>query len=279
MGEMSIGEFARQSRLSQKALRLYDEQGVLIPARVDGVSGYRYYAEEQIETARTISLLRQIGITISQVKEILALEPREAANRISHFWWGSELEHSERRALAAYVVERMGGKRLVMYEVKTREIEDRKVLCLKRNVEGWQGVWDFGKEFIGIVRSHEILRRAGIVWAAFSIYHGEVNEDSDGPVEWCLPVPEDVAEELAASIPELTLRAERAHSEAYVNLGSAGEEIAPAQWQLVSESLHSWSTSNQVLPNDLGVRITYVSKDGATTDQDFVIPFDSPSAS
>lgn len=41
--EVSIGEFARRSRLSVKALRLYDELGVLAPARVDTVSGYRYY--------------------------------------------------------------------------------------------------------------------------------------------------------------------------------------------------------------------------------------------
>jgi MerR HTH family regulatory protein len=33
--EVSIGEFARRSRLSLKALRLYDELGVLVPSRVD----------------------------------------------------------------------------------------------------------------------------------------------------------------------------------------------------------------------------------------------------
>ena len=42
MEEVSIGEFARRSRLSVKALRLYDELGVLVPARVDETSGYRY---------------------------------------------------------------------------------------------------------------------------------------------------------------------------------------------------------------------------------------------
>jgi hypothetical protein len=42
--EMSIGEFARRSRLSPKALRVYDGLGLLSPARVDELSGYRYYA-------------------------------------------------------------------------------------------------------------------------------------------------------------------------------------------------------------------------------------------
>ena len=39
MKEISIGEFARRSRLSLKALRLYDERGVLVPSRVDQASG------------------------------------------------------------------------------------------------------------------------------------------------------------------------------------------------------------------------------------------------
>ena len=40
---MSIGEFARLSRLSAKALRLYDELRLLPPARVDPDSGHRWY--------------------------------------------------------------------------------------------------------------------------------------------------------------------------------------------------------------------------------------------
>ncbi|MGO9082934.1 MAG: MerR family DNA-binding transcriptional regulator, partial [Streptosporangiaceae bacterium] len=47
MEEISIGEFARRSRLSLKALRLYDERGVLVPSRVDQASGYRYYDTAQ----------------------------------------------------------------------------------------------------------------------------------------------------------------------------------------------------------------------------------------
>ena len=41
---LTIGEFARESRLSPKALRLYDQLGLLRPCRVDEWTGYRYYA-------------------------------------------------------------------------------------------------------------------------------------------------------------------------------------------------------------------------------------------
>ncbi|MGI8446018.1 MAG: MerR family DNA-binding transcriptional regulator [Streptosporangiaceae bacterium] len=49
---LTIGEFARASRLSPKALRLYDELGLLTPARVDPVSGYRLYEPGQLERSR-----------------------------------------------------------------------------------------------------------------------------------------------------------------------------------------------------------------------------------
>lgn len=55
MEEMSIGEFARRSRLSPKALRLYDGLGLLSPARVDELSGYRYYERGQLEQAGLIA--------------------------------------------------------------------------------------------------------------------------------------------------------------------------------------------------------------------------------
>ena len=50
--QMGIGEFARRSRLSAKALRLYDEQGLLAPARVDEGSGYRFYEPGQPSSSR-----------------------------------------------------------------------------------------------------------------------------------------------------------------------------------------------------------------------------------
>ena len=59
---MSIGEFARRSRLSPKALRLYDELGLLEPARVDDDSGYRYYTASQLDRAQLIAALRQLQI-------------------------------------------------------------------------------------------------------------------------------------------------------------------------------------------------------------------------
>ena len=58
-------------------------------------------------------------------------------------------------------------------------------------------------------------------------------------MEWCRPVPPDEAEALAARCPELTLRAEPAHQEAFVKIGDG--QIDGADWQVVSRSLEAWS--------------------------------------
>ena len=70
MKEISIGEFARRSRLSLKALRLYDERGVLVPSRVDQASGYRYYDTAQLDQARLVVMLRQLQLPLAAVKEL-----------------------------------------------------------------------------------------------------------------------------------------------------------------------------------------------------------------
>ena len=51
---LTIGAFARASRLSPKALRIYDELGLLRPARVDEASGYRFYEPAQVPVAQVI---------------------------------------------------------------------------------------------------------------------------------------------------------------------------------------------------------------------------------
>jgi DNA-binding transcriptional MerR regulator len=111
---MSIGEFARQSRLSPKALRLYDELGLLAPARVDDSSGSRFYDARQLEQARLVAQLRQLQIPLAEIKVILGLEPAAAAERIGELWAAVEGEHSARRELAARLVDRLSGTRSVM---------------------------------------------------------------------------------------------------------------------------------------------------------------------
>jgi DNA-binding transcriptional MerR regulator len=280
VNEIGIGEFARRSRLSLKALRLYDERGVLVPSRVDQASGYRYYETAQLDQARLVVMLRQLQLPLAAIKELLACDPADAAARIAQQWRDAEAAHGARRDLADYLVNWLSGKRSVMYEVATREMPERSLLCLKRNVDE-QGMWAFGKEFIAILRESPLPKIDGRVGASFCIYWGWPSADSDGPVEWCRPVPEAEAHALAERYPELTLRTEPAHQEAFVALPGSGV-VSGVHIQLAAESLRDWAQEQEqgvgakqlsLTPEDLGERITYLATGPTSVECDFAVPF------
>jgi DNA-binding transcriptional MerR regulator len=283
MKEIGIGEFARRSRLSLKALRLYDERGVLVPTRVDQASGYRYYDTAQLDQARLVVMLRQLQLPLAAIRELLAHDPADAAARIAEHWRDAEAAHDARRELAGYLVSRLSGKRSVMYEVATREIPERSLLCLKRNVAE-QEMWAFGKEFIAILRERPLPKIEGREGAALCIWWGLVNADGDGPIEWCAPVPAAQAESLAPHYPELTLRTEPAHLEAFVALPDEGDEAV--HWHLAGASLEAWAEEQEqepehkgdrlaLTPEDLGLRITYLASAVGTGEpyRDMALPF------
>ncbi|WP_018787124.1 MerR family transcriptional regulator [Micromonospora sp. CNB394] len=74
----SIGELARVSGLTVSALRFYDRSGVLAPARVDPVTGYRWYTEEQVDPARLVAGLRRVGMPLTGIAEALRHRHRPA---------------------------------------------------------------------------------------------------------------------------------------------------------------------------------------------------------
>jgi DNA-binding transcriptional MerR regulator len=117
---MMSGAFARRTRLSPKALRLYDDMGLLCPAWVDPSNGYRYYDESQVATARLIGLLRTLGMPLTSIREVISLEESEAITVIGGYWEGVETDHQTRRELVRHLVQRLSGKGNDMYEVRTR---------------------------------------------------------------------------------------------------------------------------------------------------------------
>jgi DNA-binding transcriptional MerR regulator len=68
---VSIGDFARATHLSVKALRHYQEEGLLAPAEVDPDSGYRRYDLGQIPTAQVIRRLRDLDMPLDDIRGVL----------------------------------------------------------------------------------------------------------------------------------------------------------------------------------------------------------------
>src|SRR3954470_15868148 len=66
-----IGQMARESGLTVSALRFYDGAGVLVPARVDPRSNYRWYSDDQVLAARLIARLRRVGLPLADICRVL----------------------------------------------------------------------------------------------------------------------------------------------------------------------------------------------------------------
>lgn len=80
----SIGEFSQITGLSVKALRFYDENGLLPPASVDSATGYRHYNAASVERARIISRLRELQFSLDDIRRVLS-ECEDDVQLISHF--------------------------------------------------------------------------------------------------------------------------------------------------------------------------------------------------
>ncbi len=65
------GQFAVMGNVGRKALRLYHEEGILVPVYINEENGYHYYDESQLETLEKIKKFRKIGLSLFEIKQIL----------------------------------------------------------------------------------------------------------------------------------------------------------------------------------------------------------------
>ncbi len=70
----TVGEFSRICQVSVKTLRHYDKIGLLLPEKVDPVTGYRYYGRQQVDRMLLIGRLKRYGFSLDEIKALLQCE-------------------------------------------------------------------------------------------------------------------------------------------------------------------------------------------------------------
>jgi DNA-binding transcriptional MerR regulator len=105
---ITIGVLARASGLTPSALRFYDDCGLLVPVRVDGSTGYRYYSESQCERAVMIRRLRGIGVPLEVVAEVLSGDVERAERLLDEHVLDLEQRARKAALVAAAVKEALG---------------------------------------------------------------------------------------------------------------------------------------------------------------------------
>lgn len=244
MDLMTIGAFAERTRLSPKALRLYDRLGLLPPARTDPASGYRFYSEDQVASARLVALLRRLGMPLPVIADIAAKPPGEAAEAVGSYWASVESVMADRRALVSYIQAKLTGDDMARYDVQTRIIPERTVLSISRHLYIAETDAFFGEAFARLRSAAPGVE--GIAGCPFLVFYGEVSDDSDGPLELCRPVASGSAVDQAAERAGLQLRVEPAHDEVFIRV--AMKDMGWPALAPVVDALEAWTREQRREP-------------------------------
>jgi DNA-binding transcriptional MerR regulator len=212
------GEFLLRTRLSPKALRLYEDSGLIRPADVDPRTGYRRYAPEQVGRARLIGLLRRAGMPLARVRDVVDLAPGARRAALEGWWASVESDVRERRELVR-ALSRPTEEEVPVHDVTLRPVEAADLLTAERRL-----TVDRLPAFIADAAARIEAHLAGCGATATGplrvIYHGMVTEDGDGPVEVAVPFTGTVP-----AVDDLRVRRQAAGSEACTALSRRDAEF------------------------------------------------------
>jgi DNA-binding transcriptional MerR regulator len=213
---LAIGEFGRQAGLTAKALRIYDETGLLRPADVDPVTGHRRYDAAQLRPARLIAMLRGADLSLAEIGLLLAdlsAGRDRAAGRLDRHLIRLEARDSSRRLLIRHIHAVLREEGHPMFPIQTRHVPAQRVMSIQRRLRAPEA---FAAEARAAFARH--LGGASPAGPFSLIFHGIVDHESDGPLEAVLPCPDHVPPTELIGV-----RTEPAHDEAFTT-------ITKAQW-------------------------------------------------
>ncbi|MGC4175448.1 MerR family transcriptional regulator [Demequina sp.] len=220
---LSIGEFAALTRLSIKALRLYDDNGLLSPAHVDPASSYRYYRRNQRNRAILIGDLRRVDVPLALIAQIL---DGDAALPTFQNWWITEEErHVNRRGLGLYIKARLRREGQPPMDIQTRTVPERKLAVISKELfqpqleefimSAFHELFSWAERNPGL-RSLQTTRED----PTYAIFHGPVTADASALVEVCIVIDGPAEPE-----GRITLKREPEHEEAFTTLTREGIEF------------------------------------------------------
>jgi DNA-binding transcriptional MerR regulator len=260
---LTIGEFAQQTRLTAKALRLYDEIGLLRPDAVDPSNGHRRYGAGQVRPARLIGMLRGADLSLAEIGSLLAdLDKNRdlAAARLDRHLIELEARHTSRRFLIRHVHAMLREEDRPMFSIQTRHVPAQRVMSIQRRLRAPE-TDTFVQEAKAAFADH--LDGALPAGPFTLIFHGVVDHESDGPLEAVLACPDDVQ---ATDL--IGIRTEPAHDEAFTT-------ITKAQWDYpaILAAYDAVASSPEAIARPgsrLSCREVYVAEPEAISDDELI---------
>lgn len=163
-----IGEFADLSGVSTKTLRFYDEVGLLRPASIDPRTRYRYYLPQQLEELAAIIALKEIGLSLADVRNLT----RKAGPRQDRRQMLQDLKktveesiHSATNSLlwiTAALKELDGSEQPVPVIVKRRPAV--LIASIRSRMNDYEQRWQLERQLINSLPLESIGTLRGVLW-------------------------------------------------------------------------------------------------------------------
>ncbi|MBW4631626.1 MAG: MerR family transcriptional regulator [Iphinoe sp. HA4291-MV1] len=178
---LKIGDFSKLSHVTVKALRLYDQLGLLKPSHVDHFTGYRYYLADQLPRLNRILAFKDLGFSLEQIAKLLNENLSSAEIRGMLRLKQAELqrlvEEEQTRLLRVEARLKQIEQEDTMpnYEVVLKTVEPIKVASIREILPNYASIGRLYSELLEYFKQHKV--KEGDYWGA--IWHDPVYKESD----------------------------------------------------------------------------------------------------
>ncbi len=191
-----IGQFSNITKVTVKALRFYEESGLIKPAFIDPSNGYRYFSSDQLPVMHKIVSLRQCGFSIPEIKQML--EGHDLPRLLSGQKQKLESELTEKAAQLASInsyLDFIKEDTSMKYQIVIKTLPRVIVYCMRTVVKSYDSYFELipgiGKE---ICAANPGLKCIEDPPYCFIIYHDGEYKDHDIDIEFCEAVYESGVE-------------------------------------------------------------------------------------
>lgn len=225
---IKIGFFSKLSQVPVKTLRYYDQIGLLNPVEIDTYSGYRYYSVTQLPRINRILALKDLGLSLDQIAQLLAedlpVEELRGMLRMKQVEIREKMQQEEEKLarVAARLKQIEQESEMSEYDVVIKTVDDVRIASVRDLIPTYpeQGhLWD---ELEGVLAEKQIKPTG----PCFTLYH---SDEPEVDTEVCEPVNETKlpGDETRVVVRELsgTEVAALIHHGPYAKLGTAYEAL------------------------------------------------------
>ena len=226
-----IGDFSRLSRISVKALRYYEEIGLLKPVSVDKYTGYRYYSAEQLREINLVTAFKEPGLsldeigtmisknlTTAQIKELFAAKLGDLHQRVTE-------EQRQLGMMEKLLVQIEQEGTMSNYQVIVKKVQPQIVASMRGILPTYGDVETFYGEIFKHLGKKMIFKPTG---PTMLICHDGEYKEKDVDVEVVVPIKKSVSSSEKVKVYELPVLEQAAstiYKGPYEGIGEAYSEL------------------------------------------------------